>query len=36
MQGIGMLIKPPYIKDYTMQGHPVQGLTVSVNLLNIY
>ena len=28
MQGIGMLTKVPYIKDYTMQGHPVQGLTV--------
>ena len=28
MQGIGMLTKPHYIKEYTMQGHPVQGLTV--------
>ena len=28
MQGIGMLTKVPYIKTYTMQGHPVQGLTV--------
>ena len=23
-----MLTKVPYIKTYTMQGHPVQGLTV--------
>ena len=30
MQGIGMLTKPHYIKDYTVQGHPVQGLTVFV------
>ena len=28
MQGIGMLIKPHYIKDYTVQNHPVQGPTV--------
>ena len=28
MQGIGMLTKVPYIKTYTMQGYPVQGLTV--------
>ena len=28
MQGIGMLTKVPYIKIYTMQNHPVQGLTV--------
>ena len=28
MQGIGMLIKPHYIKDYTMQNHPGQGPTV--------
>ena len=34
MQGIGMLIKPHYIKEYTMQGHPVQGLTVLWEIQN--
>ena len=32
MQGIGMLTKPHYIKEYTMQGHPVQGLTVPAKI----
>ncbi len=34
MQGIGMLIKPHYIKDYTVQNHPVQGPTVYTNIWN--
>ena len=33
MQGIGMLTKVPYIKTYTMQNHPVQGLTVNIFLI---
>ena len=35
MQGIGMLIKPHYIKDYTVQNHPVQGITVLLTVLAV-